>query len=120
MKESTILNRRRAQRVRRTRAKISGTAARPRLAIFRSNRFIYAQLINDQKGATLVQVSSRAFSAADKKKKKSEQAHLVGALLAKKALEAGISEVVLDRRHYKFHGRVKEVAEGVRQSGIRL
>lgn len=100
----------------RVRNKISGTAARPRMSVFRSNKQIYVQVIDDEAGKTLVAASSLGQEASPKK----EQAFKVGEVVAKKALEAGISEVVFDRNGYLYHGRVKEVAEGARKGGLKF
>ena len=100
----------------RVRNKISGTAARPRMSVFRSNKQIYVQVIDDEAGKTLVAASSLGQEACPKK----EQAFKVGEALSKKALEAGISEVVFDRNGYLYHGRVKEVAEGARKGGLKF
>ena len=100
----------------RVRNKISGTAARPRMSVFRSNKQIYVQVIDDKAGKTLVAASSLGQEACPKK----EQAFKVGEAVAKKALEAGISEVVFDRNGYLYHGRVKEVAEGARKGGLKF
>ena len=99
----------------RVRNKISGTAARPRMSVFR-NKQIYVQVIDDEAGKTLVAASSLGQEACPKK----EQAFKVGEAVAKKALEAGISEVVFDRNGYLYHGRVKEVAEGARKGGLKF
>ncbi len=100
----------------RIRSKISGTAARPRMSVFRSNKQIYVQLIDDVKATTLVSASSLGFE----KMPKSEQAGKVGELVAERALAAGITEVVFDRNGYLYHGRVKEVAEGARKGGLKF
>lgn len=100
----------------RVRNKISGTTARPRMSVFRSNKQIYVQVIDDEAGKTLVAASSLGQEACPKK----EQAFKVGEAVAKKALEAGISEVVFDRNGYLYHGRVKEVAEGARKGGLKF
>ncbi|MCI6643939.1 MAG: 50S ribosomal protein L18 [Alloprevotella sp.] len=100
----------------RVRSIISGTSQRPRLTVFRSNKQIYVQIINDQTATTLVSASSLGLAAMPKK----EQAGLVGEAIAKKALEAGITEVVFDRNGYLYHGRVKEVAEGARRGGLKF
>lgn len=138
----------REKRKARVRAKIRGTLTRPRLSVFRSNRYIYAQLINDERGKTLVTASefnlrSGGKPATLKKKKsektenlaasdnsvssvlqekhpKTERARLVGKILAQKALKAGIRKVVFDRGPYKYHGRVKALAEGVRKGGLKF
>ena len=98
----------------RVRNKITGTAVRPRLSVFRSNKQIYAQIINDETAATLVAASSLGLEAMHKK----EQAAKVGEAVAQKALAAGITQVVFDRNGYLYHGRVKELAEGARKGGL--
>jgi large subunit ribosomal protein L18 len=110
----------RARRHARVRAKVSGTASRPRLNIFRSLAGIYAQLIDDAAGATLVSASSidHELKAAMSGKKKSEQAKLVGAAIAERAKAKGIKQVVFDRGGYKYHGRVKALADGAREGGL--
>ena len=100
----------------RVRNKISGTAARPRMSVFRSNKQIYVQIINDETGTTLAAASSLGLEAMPKK----EQAAKVGEAIAKKALEAGIEKVVFDRNGYLYHGRVKEVADGARNGGLKF
>ena len=100
----------------RVRNKISGTAERPRMSVFRSNKQIYVQVIDDEAQKTLVSASSLGFE----KMPKSEQAAKVGDLVAKKALEAGITTVVFDRNGYLYHGRVKEVAEAARNAGLKF
>ena len=100
----------------RVRNKISGTAERPRMTVFRSNKQIYVQIINDQNGTTLASASSLGMEACPKK----EQAAKVGELAAKKALEAGITTVVFDRTGYLYHGRVKEVADAARNGGLKF
>ncbi|GAY29668.1 50S ribosomal protein L18 [Bacteroidaceae bacterium] len=100
----------------RVRNKISGTAERPRLTVFRSNKQIYVQIINDETASTLVAASSLGMEAMPKK----EQAAKVGELVAKKAIEAGITQVVFDRNGYLYHGRVKEVADGARNGGLKF
>jgi len=100
----------------RVRNKISGTAARPRLSVFRSNKQIYAQVINDETGTTIVSASSLGLEKAPKK----EQAALVGEKIAQLAIEAGINEVVFDRNGYLYHGRVQEVANGARKGGLKF
>lgn len=105
------------QRVRR---KISGTAQKPRLSVFRSNKQIYVQVIDDAYGVTLAQASSRDKSLASKKMKKSEFSKMVGQEIAKRAIAAGIKEVVFDRNGYLYHGRVKALAEGAREGGLKF
>lgn len=100
----------------RVRNKISGTAERPRMSVFRSNKQIYVQIINDLTGSTLVAASSLGMAVMSKK----EQAMKVGELIAKKALEKGISTVVFDRNGYLYHGRVKEVADAARNGGLKF
>lgn len=106
------------RRAARVRAKISGTAGRPRLSIFRSLKHVYAQLIDDEHGKTLVFASEAELKNA--KGKKVDLALQVGELVAKKATAAGITTVVFDKSHYKFHGRIKAVAEGARQGGLKF
>lgn len=100
----------------RVRNKISGTAARPRLSVFRSNKQIYAQVINDETGTTIVAASSLGLDKMPKK----EQAAIVGEKVAKLAIEAGVTEVVFDRNGYLYHGRVQEVANGARKGGLKF
>jgi len=104
----------------RIRNKISGTPARPRLSVFRSNKQIYAQLVDDLASHTLVAVSSREESVATVKGNKREISRAVGKLLAEKALAAGISTIVFDRSGYLYHGRVKELADGAREGGLQF
>jgi large subunit ribosomal protein L18 len=109
---------RRLRRRRRVRAKVRGTAERPRVSVFRSNRGIFAQLIDDDAGHTLAAVN---WTEADLRGlKRMEQATRAGALLAQRAAAAGVQEVVFDRGGYRYHGRVKALAEGVRQGGLKL
>jgi large subunit ribosomal protein L18 len=107
---------RRLKRRRRVRAKVVGTAARPRISIFRSNRGIAAQLIDDERGHTLVAVSWT--EDALKSLKKAEQASEAGKVLAQRAKDAGVERAVFDRGGYQYHGRVKAFAEGVREGGL--
>ena len=105
----------------RIRKKISGTAEKPRLAVFRSNKQIYAQLVDDLKGVTLLAVSSMEKDIAAKTGiKKTEQAKFVGKLLASKCIEKGITKVVFDRSGYKYHGRVKSLADAAREGGLKF
>lgn len=103
----------------RIRKIVSGTAARPRLSVFRSNKEIYAQLIDDVNGVTLLTVSSRE-KAVDAKGTKVEIANAVGKLVAEKALKAGIESVAFDRGGYLYHGRVQSLAEGARAAGLKF
>lgn len=106
---------------RRIRKKISGTAERPRLSVFRSNTNIYVQLIDDVKGKTLASTSSQVKGIAEKTNiTKTEQARLVGQLAAKNALEKGITEVVFDRGGNLYHGRVKALADAAREGGLKF
>ncbi len=100
----------------RVRNKISGTAERPRMSVFRSNKQIYVQLINDMTGSTMVAASSIGMDV----KPKTAQAAKVGELIAKKALESGITSVVFDRNGYLYHGRVKQVADAARSGGLKF
>jgi large subunit ribosomal protein L18 len=102
----------------RVRKRVYGSDDKLRLSVFRSNKQIYAQLINDDKGETIVSASSREKVFADKKVTKLELAKEVGKLLAEKAKEAGIERVVFDRNGYLYHGRVKSLAEGAREGGL--
>lgn len=112
-----IKNVKRDQRRKRNRAKIYGTAEKPRLSVFRSNRYTYAQLIDDAKGITLASASTHSVK---EKKGKTTQANALGALIAEQALKAGIKQAVFNKGPYLFHGRVKAVAEGAREAGLKL
>ncbi len=98
----------------RIRKKVFGTAERPRMSVFRSNKQIYVQIINDQEGKTLVSASSLGMEAMPK----IQQAEKVGELVATKAIEAGVSTVVFDRNGYLYHGRVKQLADAARKGGL--
>ena len=111
---------RRANIKKRIRRKISGTAARPRMSVFRSNKQIYVQLIDDEAGRTLVAASSRENGIETEKITKIEQAAKVGALIAEKAKAAGIETVVFDRNGYLYHGRVKSLADAARNGGLKF
>ncbi len=115
-KDSNIARKKRHMRVR---SKISGTAARPRLCVFRSLAHIYAQVIDDTCGNTLVSASSveKDFAAYGGNK---EAAKKVGELVAKRAIEKGITDVVFDRGGYIYHGRVKELADAAREAGLKF
>ncbi len=104
----------------RGRAKIRGTAERPRLAVFRSNKQIYAQIIDDDNGQTLASCSSRIKDLNSQPLSKVAQSSEVGKKLAEIAKEKGIDAVVFDRGGYKYHGRVKALAEGAREGGLRF
>ena len=102
----------------RVRKKISGTAELPRLSVFRSNKAIYCQIIDDLKGHTLAAASS--FDNGGVSGTKTEQAKAVGQLIAEKAKSAGVEAVVFDRGGYLYHGRVKALAEGAREGGLKF
>jgi len=104
----------------RIRKKISGTPQKPRISVFRSNKHIYAQIIDDVNRKTIVSASSLNEQVQEKKDdiNKSKQAELVGKILAEKALNANIKNVVLDRSNYRYHGRIKAFAEGARKGGL--
>lgn len=104
----------------RIRRKINGSATKPRLSVYRSNADIYAQLIDDTKGQTLAAASSRDKDIAAQKVTKSEKSKLVGAAIARKAVELGIKDVTFDRGGNLYHGRVKSVADGAREAGLQF
>jgi large subunit ribosomal protein L18 len=104
----------------RIRAKISGTADKPRMSVFRSNKQISVQLIDDVQGKTLVSASSLNKDVTEFEGNKIQKAEKVGELIAKKALEQGIKTVVFDRNGYLFHGRVKALADAARKGGIKI
>ena len=104
----------------RIRKKINGSAAKPRLSIYRSNRDIYVQLIDDENGITLAAASSRQADIAAHKAAKVEMSKMVGMAIAKKSYELGIKNIVFDRSGYIYHGRVKAVAEGAREGGLQF
>ena len=109
---------RRLKRRRRVRAKIRGSAERPRISVFRSNRGLFAQLIDDDSGRTL---AAAGWTEPDLRGlARMEQAKRVGELLAQRAGEAGVSEAVFDRGGYRYHGRVRALAEGAREAGLRF
>ena len=112
-------NKARLRRHRRVRGKISGTTARPRLNVFRSAKNIYAQLIDDVKGVTICSASTldKEFDGNGGNK---DAAREIGKMIAKRAADKGITEVVFDRGGYNFHGRVKELAEGAREGGLKF
>ena len=103
----------------RVRKKIAGAAERPRLAVYRSNRHIYAQVIDDVAGRTLA-AASTLEDEAPKGGSKADAAKQVGLLVGKRAKDAGIASVVFDRGGFRFHGRVRQVAEGAREAGLEL
>jgi large subunit ribosomal protein L18 len=125
MKAVKKLNQKRIRRVTRTRAAISGTAERPRLTVRRSNRYFYAQLVDDVKGNTIAAASSLSVEKVAKGKatkvgNKTANAFSVGEVIGKKAAEKGIKTAVFDRRSYKFHGRVKSFVDGAKKGGLKI
>jgi large subunit ribosomal protein L18 len=118
-----IKNRKEFRRFRikkRIRKVIQGTPDRPRMTVFRSNKDIYVQLVDDLGSKTLVSASSQASDIASQKVTKKEKAKLVGKLIAEKAKEAGVEAVVFDRNGYLYHGRVKSLAEAARENGLKF
>lgn len=117
---STVKEKRikRARRHKRVRAKVSGCSTRPRISVFRSNKHIWIQMIDDKRGHTIISASDLELKLKDKTR--TERAKMVGELAAKKAREKNIASAVFDRGGYKFHGIVKAVAEGIRQGGIKF
>ena len=125
MKQIKITNKQKIRRVTRIRKKLMAVSSRPRLTVFRSNTNIYAQIIDDSKAKTIVSASSREIVANQPKAEqtmagKMEQAIEVGKLIAKKAGVVKIKSVVFDKGSYKFHGRVKALADGAREGGLQF
>lgn len=111
----------RRQRIRfNIRKNVSGTTSKPRLSVFRSNTDIYAQLIDDTKGVTIAAASTKDKDIKAQAGTKSEKSKLVGAAVARKAVELGVKEVIFDRSGYLYHGRVKSVADGAREGGLQF
>lgn len=110
----------RQKRHKRVRAKIQGTKKIPRLCVFRSNKHIYAQLIDDTSGKTIVSASDIKLKGKKKLKGKTQVAHEIGKLIAKNALEKNIEKIIFDRAGYKYHGRIKAIADGARESGLKF
>ena len=111
----------RRQRIKyRIRKRLSGSEGRPRMSVFRSNKQIYVQLVDDLSGKTLASASSKEKEIASQKVNKSEQAKLVGKRIAEIAKEKGIETVVFDRNGYLYHGRVKNLADAARESGLKI
>ena len=111
----------RRQRIKyRIRKRLSGNGDRPRMTVFRSNKQIYVQLVDDLSGETLVSASSKEKEIASQKVNKTDQAKLVGKRIAEKAKEKGIVKAVFDRNGYLYHGRVKNLADAARESGLKL
>ncbi len=115
-----IKRQKRIQRHKKIRAKIKGTIECPRLCVFRSLKHIYAQLIDDEKGKTLLSVSDQEIKKSKTKDKKVVLAYQVGKLIAEKALKKKIKKVVFDRGGFIFHGRVKAIADGAREGGLKF
>ena len=113
-------NQRRTRIKNRIRKIVSGTEAQPRLSVFRSNKEIYAQIVNDVTGVTLASASSRDKDISSAKGTKTEIAALVGKAIAEKALKAGVDTISFDRGGYLYHGRVKSLAEGAREAGLKF
>ncbi|MGE5143710.1 MAG: 50S ribosomal protein L18 [Acidobacteriota bacterium] len=111
---------RRARRHLRVRKRVRGTAARPRLVVFRSSKHIYAQVVDDDKGVTLVGAADTSEGIQVEGSGKTAKSHALGRLIAAKAKEKGIAKVVFDRGGYQYHGRVKAVADGARKGGLEL
>ncbi len=111
----------RRQRIKyRIRKRLSGSGERPRMTVYRSNKQIYVQLVDDVTGQTLVSASSKEKEIASQKVNKIDQAKLVGKRIAEKAKEKGIETVVFDRNGYLYHGRVKNLADAARESGLKI
>ncbi len=110
----------RYRRHKRVRAKIFGTAKKPRLCVFRSAKHIYAQLIDDEKGQTIISASDLELKKSKKQKTKREKALEVGKIIAQKAQDMKIEKVVFDRGGYKYHGMVKALADGAREGGLKF
>ncbi len=114
------LNIQRSRRKNRVRAVINGTAKMPRISVHRSNRYIYAQAIDDEKRVTMVYSSSFRVGRKAKKVKKTEDAKMVGKDLGKRLIEKGVKKAVFDRGSFAYLGRVKEVADGLREAGLKI
>lgn len=114
---STVKTERRTKLKKKIRSRIFGTAQKPRLSVFRSNKDIYAQIIDDVKGSTLASASSKSLKD---KSTKTEKAAIVGKLIAEKAIQAGVETVIFDRNGYLYHGRVKSLADGAREGGLKF
>jgi large subunit ribosomal protein L18 len=104
----------------RVRKIVRGTSDRPRMSVFRSNKDIYVQLIDDLSGKTLLSASSQTEAISSLKVTKTEKSKMVGKTIAEKAVQAGITEVVFDRNGYLYHGRVKSLAEAAREGGLKF
>ncbi len=113
-------NERRSRIKNRIRKVVSGTSSRPRLSVFRSNKEIYAQIVDDVTGKTIAAASSRDKDISSAKGTKTEIAALVGKAVAEKAVKAGVDTISFDRGGYLYHGRVKSLAEGAREAGLKF
>ena len=111
---------RRARRHLRVRKRVHGTAGRPRLVVFRSSKHIYAQVVDDDKGVTLLGAADTSEGIQVEGSGKTAKSHALGRLIAARAKEKGIAKVVFDRGGYQYHGRVKAVADGARKGGLEL
>ena len=111
---------RRSRIKKRIRKVVSGTAEKPRMTVFRSNKQIYVQFVDDLTGATIVSASSRCKQVAEQKVNKIEQAKLVGKLAAERALSKNLNTVVFDRNGYLYHGRIKSLADAAREGGLKF
>ena len=118
--DNKIKRKHRIRRHNRVRASIKGTRERPRVSVFRSNKHIFVQLINDTVGKTILSSKMVFDKKFNLKEHKTAQAAEIGKKVAKKAKEAGIERAVLDRSGYKYHGRVKALAEGLREGGLKI
>lgn len=105
---------------RRIRKKIFGTTEKPRMTVYRSNRNLFVQIIDDVKKVTIIAASSLEKGIADKKTTKTEQAKTLGKLIAEKAVKAGVKDVVFDRNGYLYHGRIKTLADAARKNGLNI
>jgi large subunit ribosomal protein L18 len=105
---------------RRIRKKIFGTTEKPRMTVYRSNRNLFVQIIDDVKKVTIIAASSLEKEIADKKTTKTEQAKTLGKLIAEKAVKAGVKDVVFDRNGYLYHGRIKTLADAARENGLNI
>ena len=116
---SNLKSNRRARIKKRIRKNISGTSTRPRLSVFRSNKQIYAQVIDDVKGVTITSASSHVKDSTQKVNK-TDQAKLIGKEIAENASKAGIKDIVFDRNGYLYHGRIKALADSARENGLKF
>ena len=117
MKKAKLKNQIQSRRKKRVRAKISGTKSRPRLSVFRSLKHIYVQLIDDEVGKTIVSASDKEVKTG---KTKTEKAEALGKIIAEKALAKGVKQAVFDKGEAKYHGRIKAVADGARNAGLKI